>query len=85
MENKTTTELLNALGKLEDEDFNTGGKYEKLYNELKSREPFFTLLDDGMDGSLGNLLNRVEKLEKEVKLLKRHKHDDKNGDVLVRI
>ena len=87
MENKKTTELLDLLktligkdGEIEDLD-----KYNECLEELKNREPFFQILNDEWDEAIPAILNRVELLETEVKKLKRHKHDEKSGDVLIRI
>jgi hypothetical protein len=85
MENKTTTELLEELANIKDEDFDTGGKYEEIIAVLKYREPFTNLLNDMYDLSLPAAWEAIQALQEEVKRLKRHKHDEKNGDVLVRI
>ena len=54
MENKTTSELLELLQKLPDsgeETWGEGGKYEKLMGELKTRHPFYDILNaDNEDG-----------------------------------
>ena len=85
MENKKTTELLDLLQKLEDEDYKEGGKYQLIIDELKTREPFTWLLDDDYDCGLPNLVEQVESLREEIKKLKRHKHDPKTNDVMIRI
>jgi hypothetical protein len=86
MENKNTTELLDLLNQeFTDEDFNDGGKYQLIMNELKNRSPFQEMLNEVYEESLPHLANQLETLQSDVKLLKRHKHDEKNGDVLVRI
>lgn len=91
MENKKTTELLDQLGanKISDVDKTS------ILLELQSREPFASNYMDvlwragEMDKDLaGNLLEinaRIDSLKNEIKLLKRHKHDEKSGDVMVRI
>jgi len=85
MENKTTTELLEMLRTLTDDDYDTGGKYEQIIEVLKDREPFTNLLNDLYEASLPRAWDAIENLQEEVKLLKRHKHDERSGDVLVRI
>jgi len=85
MENKTTTELLDLLSKLIDKDGNLLKGYEEAEEELKSREPFWQIFNEDFDESIPALLERIEDLEAEIKKLKRHKHDDKTGDVLIRI
>lgn len=85
MENKTTTELLNQLAELKEGDYESGGKYEQLIGELRDREPFIQILGEDWDDSLPSVWEAIKEIREEIKLLKRHKHDDKNGDVLVRI
>jgi len=85
MENKKTTELLDLLQTLIDKDGNLLEGYEEAFEELKKREPFFQIFDDGWEDSLPWLTNKIEELEAEIKKLKRHKHDIKSGDVLIRI
>ena len=88
MENKTTTELLELLRKLPDngdETWGSGGKYTKIIDELKTRYPFQDLLDEDWENSLPDLINQIKELKDEIKKLRRHKHDEKNGDVLIRI
>ena len=89
LENKTTTELLNRLGELDyennEESFVSGGEYEQLIEELNSREPFIQILDKNWDTALPAVWEAIKDLREEIKLLKRHKHDEKSGDVLVRI
>ena len=43
------------------------------------------MLNEWFEESIPVLAKQVEKLTEDVKLLKRHKHDDRTGDVLVRI
>lgn len=85
MENKKTSELLDELSNLKDDDYGIGGKYEEITAELESREPFFSWFNKDSEESLPYTQSKVEDLEAEVKKLKRHKHDEKSGDVLVRI
>ena len=84
MENKKTTELLDLLVKLVDKEGNLLDGYIEAYEELKSREPFSTILKSKYDTG-ESIEERIDYLEEEVKKLKRHKHDEKNGDVLIRI
>lgn len=89
LENKTTTELLNELGGLDyknnEKSFVSGGEYEQLIEELKSREPFIQILDENWDTALPAVWEAIKEIREDIKLLKRHKHDEKSGDVLVRI
>ena len=81
-------ELLNLLHKLPEEGEKTwgaGGTYEKLMEELRTRQPFQMLLDEDFDDSLPNLVEQVAELREEIKKLKRHKHDIKTNDVMIRI
>lgn len=84
MENKTTTELLDLLTKLVDKDGKLKNGYDEAYDELKKREPFNNILKS--DYKTGESLEeRLNELEETVKLLKRHKHDKNNDDVLIRL
>lgn len=89
MENKATSELLDFLWKIERKEESTDEEweeYEEANAELVKREPFKRLL--GESEYPREYLTHEEKLEElseDVKLLKRHKHDSNNGDVLVRI
>lgn len=85
MENKRTTELIDDLKNLIEDDFTVGGKYEQLMSELKNRSPFAEILNDGYDDTLVEAWQVIRELQAEVKKLKRHKHDDRTGDVLIRI
>lgn len=83
MENKTTTELLEILWKIEKADTgNDWDKHAEAYAELRKRPPFNTIIGDSSDETLEE---KIERFEEDLKLLKRHKHDQNNGDVLVRI
>ena len=46
------------------------------------REPFYTAAHDTNGELLSESLNETDK---NIKLLKRHKHDERTGDVLIRI
>ena len=92
MENKKTTELIDLLHSLTDKEGNLKKGYNEALEELKNREPFWTLLNTDSEQSvwaiiewLEELAGEVESLEKEIKLLKQHKHDEKTGDVMVRV
>ena len=87
MENKTTTELLELLSKLTDEkgDFKAGGKYDRIMEELKTRYPFYDIFNEEYENSLPALREEIDELKADIKKLKRHKHDGKSGDVLIRI
>ena len=85
VENKKTTEILDQLAKLTEDDWKSGGKYEVLIGELRNREPFIQILGEDCDDSLPAVWEAIKELKEEIKLLKRHKHDSANGDVLVRI
>jgi hypothetical protein len=87
MENKTTSELLNLLVNLDEKkgDWQTGGKYEQIMDVLKTREPFNSILGEDFDESLPAAFEAINELREDIKLLKRHKHDEKSGDVMVRL
>ena len=86
MENKTTAELINLLYSLVDKKSgNLKEGYQEALDELKSREPFFMLLNEDFEESIPSILKRIEEMEEDIKLLKRHKHDEKTSDVMVRI
>ena len=88
MENKTTTELLELLRKLPDEGegiWGEGGKFEQLMGELATRHPFYDILNEDDDDSLPAAHQAIKELQEEVKKLKRHKHDEKTGDVMIRV
>lgn len=89
MENKTTSELLDLLFKYEkqaekDDDFDWD-KYEEVLGELRNREPFKKIIGESSQNDEATLIEKVEELIEDVKLLKRHKHDEHSGDVLIRI
>ena len=85
MENKKTTELLDLLKTLIDKEGNLEDGYQEALDELKSREPFWQIFNEDYDESLPALKGQVDELIEEIKKLKRHKHDEKTGDVLIRI
>lgn len=92
MENKKTTELIDLLHSLIDKKGNLKEGYEEAIEELGNREPFWTLLNKDSEQSvlaildwIKELADQIESSEKEIKLLKRHKHDEKTGDVMVRV
>lgn len=87
MENKTTTELLEVLrkkgtGSGDNYDQST---YDAAFAELRKRSPFWELFDEDWEEGIPAILIRLSELEEEVKKLKRHKHDEKTGDVMVRV
>ena len=59
--------------------------YNEALEELKNREPFYEILNEEYDESLPALKEQIDELVGEIKKLKRHKHDEKSGDVLIRI
>lgn len=80
MENKTTTELLDLLTKKVDKDGNLKDGYEEVLEELKLREPFYSLSYPRSDLELSE---ELEEIWDEIKKLKRHDHH--NGRVVVSI
>ena len=92
MENKTTTELLELLNKAPEEGekgydqfWASDGIYEQAVEELKTREPFIQIFGEDGDTSLPAVWEAIEEIKADIKLLKRHKHDEKSGDVMTRI
>ena len=87
MENKKTTEIIDSLNNLSEDkgDWATGGKYEKLMGELETREPFLSILGKDWDTSLPAAWEAIKDIQADIKALKRHKHDEKSGDVMIRI
>lgn len=88
MENKTTIELFNLLDgfrKKQDDNKFDWDKYGEVIAELRKREPFSDLFGQKEDTNDFTFEERIERLEEDLKLLKRHKHDEHTGDVLVRI
>lgn len=84
MENKTTTELLDLLTKLADKEGRLKDGYGDALQEIRKREPFSTILKSDFETG-ESIEERLEELEETVKLLKRHKHDKNNDDVLIRL
>lgn len=86
MENKKTSELLDLIDQdpETDEDWK---KFEEANAELEKRWPFSKLFGETLYSNVEDMTHeeRLEALEDEVKLLKRHKHDPNSGDVMVRI
>jgi len=80
LENKKTSELLDLLENLLVDGHLTEG-YQEVLDELNSREPFYSLLRPRND----TISEELDSIENDIKKLKRHKHDEKNGDVLIRI
>lgn len=91
MENKKTTELLDLLWTLESapEDKQNWEKHSEAMDELIKRPPFNRILGENVFGSenVGDMTieERTTILLDDMKLIKRHKHDEKTGDVMVRI
>ena len=99
MENKTTTELLDLLGKYSVKERNEKDISDKEVNdyieatkELLQRQPFKSIFHSednyyseeklSFEERLDNLEENSEDFEKK---MKRHKHDEKSGDVMIRI
>lgn len=91
MENKKTTELLDLLWTIENlpEDKQDWDKRTEVFDELIKRPPFNKMLGENEFESSNwgdmTLEERTAELSGDVKLLKRHKHDERTGDVVVRI
>ena len=87
MENKKTTELIDLLNNLSEEkgDFVEGGKYQKIIGELENREPFLQILGKDWDTSLPAVWEAIKEIKDTLKELRRHKHDERSGDVMIRI
>lgn len=82
LENKTTTELLDSIPSLTDETGHTLEGYDETLDELNSREPFYSL----KTSDSGKTVNEeISDLWDAIKELRRHKHDDKTGDVMIRV
>lgn len=80
-ENKKTSELLDLLPTLVDESGRLLEGHEECHEELMSREPFYSL----QNPRNGTLSDELDSFEEDIKKLKRHKHDERSGDVVVRI
>lgn len=91
MENKTTTELIDLAHKLEKQgEKSEDGKFDwdkfgEVTAELCKRYPFSEILGTKEDDNDMTLEERIESLEDDIKLLKRHKHQERSGDVMIRI
>ncbi|WP_395019778.1 hypothetical protein [Dongia sp.] len=90
MENTKTSELLDLIWELENtpEEKVKDDHYDRLDEanaELAKRSPFDRII--GVSDSVNDptLEERADEMAGDIKLLKRHKHDDKSGDVMVRI
>jgi hypothetical protein len=89
-ENKTTSELLDLLCKLEKKSEKSGlaldDEYDVALAELRKRPPFNCIIgkrqDDGYEPSLDE---KMDEVQDDIKKLKRHKHDPHSGDVMTRI
>ena len=87
MENKTTAELLELL---REKGINSDNNYdEEIYKsaleELEKRSPFWEILNEDWEEGLPAAWEAIKELQEEVKLLKRHKHEQRSGDVMIRI
>ena len=99
MENKKTTELLDLIGQysvkernekdITDKEFED---YVEAIKELQQRPPFaniFTSKDNYYSEENPSLEERIDNLEENhedfEKKVRRHKHDEKTGDVMIRI
>lgn len=87
MENKTTSELLEVLRK---KGSNSGEAYDEEVSdsalaELSKRSPFWEIFNEDWDEGIPTILARLTDIEAELKKLKRHKHDERTGDVMIRI
>lgn len=81
LENKKTTELIDLMEENVDDKGNISDDYNEIREILLSREPFYSLLHP----RTATLAEEFDEIEDDIKKLKRHKHDEKNGDVLIRI
>lgn len=81
MENKKTTELLDLIYQKEKKE-EYDDEFDEMRAELRKRQPFYSMSHDVYGTPIEESL---EQTDKNIKLLKRHKHDPQNGDVLVRI
>ena len=85
MENKTTTELINLLQSLVTKDGHLKDGWQEAHDELRTREPFNSILKNDDLPENETLEGKLEEIEETVKLLKRHKHEERSGDVMIRI
>lgn len=88
MENKTTAEILDFLWKVESKDVPSDAEWDKhgeAYAELCKRPPFNQLIGEREEQKEFSHEERLEGIDEDIKSLKRHKHDEKSGDVMIRI
>lgn len=89
MENKTTTELLDLLWKIESKTEPTDKEWDQhseAYAALIKRTPFKQILGEReYPNDAPTHAEALEDISEDVKLLKRHKHDPHSGDVMTRI
>ncbi len=96
MENKTTSELLDIIGKYDVKDRNEKEISDKetddwveAVDELITRNPFKRIFEEKYDETKESIEERLASLEENFedfeKRMKRHKHDEKSGDVMIRI
>ncbi len=89
MENKTTTELLDLLWKIESKAQVSDDEWEKhsqALTDLKKRTPFRQILGESeYEGDTPTHSEHLEEIDADIRLLKRHKHDTHTGDVMTRI
>lgn len=89
MENKTTTELLDLLWKIESKELPTEKEWEQhaaAYDVLITRTPYKQLLGEReYPNDQPTHEEALSDIAENIKLLKRHKHDNHTGDVMTRI
>lgn len=85
MENKKTSELLDLLWRLENEENPDWDEVGDVRAELEKRPPFNDIIGVKDDKNDWTHAERLDSLDEDMKLIKRHKHDEKSGDVMVRI
>lgn len=99
MENKTTSELLDLIGKYSVKERNKKeisdkecDDYVDAIKELQQRAPFSLLFnseDNYYSEEKPSFEERLDEIEENFndfeKKIKRHKHDERSGDVMLRI
>jgi len=89
MENKKTTELLDLLNKVSFNEESNQQDIDNVFEELCKRPPFDKLFGENQYGSADTREmtheERLDELEENTRLLKRHSHHEKSGDVMIRI
>lgn len=96
MENKKTTELLDFIGKYSVKERNEesisdkeADDYVEATNELVMRQPFSSIFKGYYSEEEKPIVEKISDLEKNFddfqKKIKRHKHDERSGDVMIRI